>query len=102
MVSEEKWYIKLPQGFLNDFNTLSMAFLTHYQLPIQYETEIKILISFKQSLATHISDHIHKWRRRRRLIKVPLPDQLLSKWFTKSLIGPIAHDVTMGSVVTEE
>jgi hypothetical protein len=33
-----KWYIKLPRGFFNDFNTLAMAFLTHYQLPIRYET----------------------------------------------------------------
>jgi hypothetical protein len=60
------------------------------------------LSSFKQSSSTHIYDHIHEWRRRRRLIKVPLPDQLLAKWFTKSLIGPIAYDVSMGSVVTEE
>jgi hypothetical protein len=36
------------------------------------------------------------------LIKVPLPDQLLAKWFTKSLIGPISHDVTMVTIVTEE
>jgi hypothetical protein len=60
------------------------------------------LSSFKQSSSTHISDHIHEWRRRRRLIKVPLPDQLLAEWFTKSLIGPIARDVSMGGVVTEE
>jgi hypothetical protein len=24
------------------------------------------------------------------------------EWFTKSLIGPIAHDVSMGGVITEE
>jgi hypothetical protein len=36
------------------------------------------------------------------LTKVPLPDQLLSKCFTKSLIGTIARDVTMGGVFTEE
>jgi hypothetical protein len=79
-----------------------MDFLTHYQLPIRYETKTKILSSFKQSSSMHISDHIHEWRWRRRLIKVPLPDQLLVKWFTKSLIGPIAHDVSMGGVITEE
>jgi hypothetical protein len=79
-----------------------MAFLTHYQLSIRYEIGTKILSSFKQSSSTHISDHIHEWRRRRRLIKVPLPDQLLAEWFTKSLIGPISHDVSMGGVVTEE
>jgi hypothetical protein len=79
-----------------------MDFLTHYQLPIRYETGTKILSSFKQSSSTHISDHIHEWRRRRRLIKVPLPSQLLAKWFTKSLIGLIARDVSMGGVVTKE
>jgi hypothetical protein len=102
MGSETKWYIELPRGFFNDFNTLAMAFLTHYQLPIQYETGTKILSSFKQSSSTHISDHIHEWRRRRWLIKVPLPNQLLAEWFTKSLIGPITRDVSMGGVITEE
>jgi hypothetical protein len=50
----------------------------------------------------HISDHIHEWRRRRRLIKAVIPDQLLAEWFTKSLLPPIARDVAMGGVVTEE
>jgi hypothetical protein len=59
------------------------------------------LSSFKQSSSTHIFDHIHEWRRRRHLIKVPLPDQLLDEWFTKSLIGPISHDFFMGGVVTQ-
>jgi hypothetical protein len=79
-----------------------MAFLTHYQLPIQYETGTRILSSFKQCSTTHIFDHIHEWRRRRRLIKVPLPDQLLAEWFTESLIGPITHDVLMGGFITKE
>jgi hypothetical protein len=102
MGSETKWYIELPRGLFNDFNTLAMAFLMHYQLPIRYETGTKILSSFKQSSSTYIFDHIYEWRRRRHLIKVPLPGQLLVEWFTKSLIGPIAHDVAMGGVVTEE
>jgi hypothetical protein len=62
----------------------------------------KILSSFKQSLYSHISYHIHEWSRRRNLIKFPLSDQLLVEWFTKSLIGPISHDVSMRGVVTEE
>jgi hypothetical protein len=99
---ETKWYIELPRGLFNDFKNLAMAFLTHNQFPIRYETRTGILSSFKQSSFTHISDHIHEWRRRRHLIKVPLTDQLLAEWFTKSLIGPIAHDVAMGGVVTEE
>jgi hypothetical protein len=36
------------------------------------------------------------------LIKEIIPDQLLAKWFTKSLLPPIAHDVSMGGVVIEE
>ena len=72
--STAKWYIELTRGFFNDFNTLAVAFLTHYQLPIQYEIKIEILSSFEQSYSTHISDHIHEWRRRQRLIKVRLPN----------------------------
>jgi hypothetical protein len=97
-----KWYIELPRGFFTDFNTLAMAFLTHYQLPIRYEMGTKILSSFKQTKATHISDHIHEWRRRRRLIKLELPDQLLAEWFMKSFMNDIARDIAMGGVVTEE
>jgi hypothetical protein len=61
MGSATKWYIELPRGFFTNFNTLSMYFLTHYQLPIHYEMGTKILSSFKQTKATHISDHIHEW-----------------------------------------
>jgi hypothetical protein len=79
-----------------------MDFLTHYQLPIRYETGTEILSSFKKNSATHISDHIHEWRRRRRLIKLDLPDQLLAEWFTKSFVNKISRDISMGGVVTEE
>jgi hypothetical protein len=79
-----------------------MAFLTHYQLPIHYKMGTEILISFKKTKATHISDHIHEWRRRRCLIKLELLDQLLAEWFTKSFVNDIAHDISMGGVVTEE
>jgi hypothetical protein len=100
--SAAKWYIELPRGFFADFNTLAMAFLTHYQLPIRYETGTEILSSFKQNKGTHISDHIHEWRRRRRLIKLELPDQLLAEWFTKSFVNDIGRDIAMGGVVMEE
>jgi hypothetical protein len=36
------------------------------------------------------------------LIKAIIPDQLLAEWFTKSLLPPIARDVSMGGIVTEE
>jgi hypothetical protein len=80
---EEKWYIELPWGLFNDFNTLSMVVLTHYQFPIRYEMRTEILSSFKQSSSIHIFYHIHEWRRRTCLIKVPLPNQRLADWFTK-------------------
>jgi hypothetical protein len=100
--SAAKWYIELPRGFFSDFNTLAMDFLTHYQLLIHYDTGTEILTSFKQTKGTHISDHIHEWRRRRRLIKLELPDQLLAEWFTKSFVNEIGKDIAMGGIVTEE
>jgi hypothetical protein len=102
MGSATKWYIELPRGFFTDFNTLAMDFLTHYQFPIRYEMRTEILSSFKKNKATHISDHIHEWRRRRRLIKLDLPDQLLAEWFMKSFVNDISKDISMGGVVTEE
>jgi hypothetical protein len=62
----------------------------------------ELLTSLRQKNSIHISDHIHEWSRRRRLIKEVIPDQLLAEWFTKSLLPQIARDVAMGGVVTEE
>ena len=86
----------------NNFGSLATVFLTHFQLPIRYETGTDLLTSLQQNTSTHISDHIHEWRRWRRLIKAPIEDQLLADWFTKSLLPPISRDVAMGNVVTEE
>jgi hypothetical protein len=59
------------------------------------------LSSFKQTKATHIYDHIHEWRQRRRLIKLELPDQLQEEWFMKSFVNDITRDISMGGVFTE-
>ena len=64
-----KWFIKLPTSSFRDFGSLAMAFLTHFQLPIRCETRMDLLTSLRQNTATHISDHIHEWHRRRRLVK---------------------------------
>ena len=61
-----------------------------------------MLISLCQSTSTHISDHIHQWRRCRNLIKAQIPNQFLMDWFVKSLLPPIARDVAMGGVTTKE
>ena len=60
------------------------------------------MTNFKQTNATHISDHIHEWRRRRRMVKTFVPDQLLAEWFIKSLLPSITKDVAKGGIVTEE
>jgi hypothetical protein len=78
-----------------------MSFLTHFQLPIRYETGTELLTSLHQIDSVHISDHIYEWRRRQGMIKVIIPDILLAEWFTKSLLPPIARDVAMGGTVTE-
>lgn len=79
-----------------------MGFLTHFQLPIYYETGTHLLTSLKQNIATHISDHIHEWRCRHRLIKFEIPDEILTEWFTKSSINQINKDIAMGGYVTKE
>ena len=85
-----KWYIELPQHPFVDFGSLETVFLTHFQLPIHYEIGTDLLTYLQQNTSTHISDHIHEWRRQRRLIKAPILDQLLADWFTKYLLPPIA------------
>ena len=38
-----KWYIELPQHSFMDFGSLATVFLTHFQLPIRYETGTDLL-----------------------------------------------------------
>ena len=97
-----KWYIELPRSTFHDFNSLSMAFLTHFQLSVRYEARTYLLTSLKQDTATHIFDHINEWRRRHRLIKFKIIDQLFTERFTKSFVAPIACDIAMGGCATEE
>ena len=63
---------------------------------------MELLTNFKQTNATRISDHIHEWRHRRRMVKIFVPNQPLAEWFIKSLLPSIAEDVAKGGVITEE
>ena len=63
---------------------------------------MKLLTNFKQTNATHISDHIHEWRLRRRMVEKFVLNQLLVERFIKSLLPSINKDVAKGGVVTEE
>ena len=78
-----KWYIELPRGAFTLFDNLAMTFLNHFQLPVHYDVGTELLSTFQQDKATHISDHIKQWRRRKRLIKAFIPPELLLEWFLK-------------------
>ena len=56
-----KWFIELPTSSFRDFGSLAIKFLTHFKLPIYYETRMDLLTSFRQNTAMHIFDHIHEW-----------------------------------------
>jgi hypothetical protein len=45
--STAKWYIELPRSSFQDFNSLAMSFLTHFQLPIRYEMGTELLTSLR-------------------------------------------------------
>ena len=96
------WYIELPTTSFVYFRNLGNVFLHHFQLPIQYDFRIDLLTSFQQGDATHISNHIHAWRRRRREIKENIPYSFLLDWFLKSLHPQICKYVTMMGPQSEE
>ena len=58
-----KWYIDLPPTSYPDFFSLSSMFLQYFKLPIRYDKGAEILLSYHQNTTTHITDHIHEWRR---------------------------------------
>ena len=59
-------------------------------------------LTFRQDKATHISDHIQEWRRRKRLIKAFILPEFLLEWFLKSLLPYIAKDVSASEVQNKE
>jgi hypothetical protein len=97
-----KWYIELPGGTYQTFNELVLVFLNHFQLLVRYDVDTDILSTFHQDKATHISDHIQEWCRRKWLIKATIPLEFLLEWFLKSLLSYISKDVSTYGVMTEE
>ena len=84
------------------FDDLDMNFLNHFQLLVRYDIGTELLSTFQKDKATHISDHIQEWRRRKRLIKAFIPRKFLLEWFLKSLLPYIAKDVSTSRVQNEE
>ena len=89
-----KWYIELPRGPFNLFDGLAMTFLNHFQLHVCYDVGTKLLSTFWQDKATHISYHIQEWHRRKRFFKAFIPLKFLLEWFLKSLLPYIVKDVS--------
>jgi len=73
-----KYYIELPWTSVNTFGLLEMETIRYFQLPIIYETIMELLTTLCQDTCTHISDHIHEWRCKQRLVNAPIPDYLLA------------------------
>ena len=68
-------------------------FLQYFQLPVRYDEGVEILLSRLQSTVTHITDHIHEWRRCRSLCKIQLDHRIFLDWFLKTLLPSIAKDI---------
>jgi hypothetical protein len=100
--SVAKWYIELDRSRYSFFGELAMAFLNHFQLLVRYDAGTELLANFEQTPADHISDHIQEWRRRKSLIKVPVPPAFLLEWFLKSLVPQLSKDVATSGVFSEE
>jgi hypothetical protein len=79
-----------------------MDFLNHFQLPVRYDVDTKLLAKFEQKKEDHISDHISEWRHRKSLIKVLVPPAFLLEWFLKSLIPQLSKDIATLGVFSEE
>ena len=89
-----KWYIELPQAKYPDFNYLAFMFLQYFQIPIRYDKGVEILLSCHPNIWAHKTGHIHEWLRRRSLCKIQLDDKIFLDWFLKTLLPPIAKEIT--------
>ena len=97
-----KWYIEIPSTAYDIFLDLATVLLNQFQLLVRYDVGTDLLSVFQQNKATHISDHIQEWRRRKRIIKATIPPEFLLEWFLKSLLPYISKDISTSGVTTEE
>jgi len=100
--SATKWYIELDHSRYSNFGELEMVFLNHFQLPMRYDADTKLLVNFEKTKADHIFDHIREWQHWKSLIKVPVPLAFLLEWFLKSLVPHLSKDVATSGVFLDE
>ena len=97
-----KWYIEKPSTSHGNFSSLATVFLTFFQLPIHHDSVLELLTHFKQTPATHLSDHIHEWWKRRSFCKDKFEDKVLLDLFLRSLTSEIAEDVEKSFSLNKE
>ena len=88
-----KWYVEEISGSHGTFESLAKAFLTFFQLPVSHDNGLELLSDFKQTISTHIADHIHEWSRWHSFCKADTTPQQCLNWFLKSLVSLLAKDV---------
>ena len=82
---------------------LSTTFLSYFQLPLHYDIGTKALASFHKTFATHLSDHVQEWHRRRSMCRAPeFKDRVYMDWFIRLVLAPITNDVTSHFSQSEE
>ena len=67
---------RVTRGVYTTFDDIAMNFLNHFQLPVCYDVDTELLLTFRQDKATHFSDHIQEWHRQKRLIKSFIPTKV--------------------------
>jgi hypothetical protein len=98
----DKWYVDGKFGSRATFESLAKAFFTFFQLPICHNNGLEILSNFKQTSATHITDHIHEWHRRHSFCKAEITKKECLDWFLRSLISLLGKDVASTFPQSEE
>jgi hypothetical protein len=97
-----KWYIEIDRSRYSTFGEMAMFFLKHFQLPMRYDVDTKLMNNFEKTKVDHISDHIREWCHRKSLIKVLVPPTFLLEWFLKYLAPMLSKDVAMSGVFSKE
>ena len=53
-----KWYIELLSAAYDRFLDSATMFINHFKLPLWYDVDKNLLLTFRKNKATHISNHI--------------------------------------------
>lgn len=102
MGPETEWHVDQPYALYGDFNSLATTFPTFFQLPVHRDSGLELLTHYKQTPSTHISDHIHEWKKPHSLCKTQFEDKVLLDLFLRSLTSEISKGMENSSPKTKE